>query len=85
MTDYDEIIKEMDELMMAGHQFNPEFYQVLAALRAAREDIVRERQKNVDTFFRERNIRNKEVTKLTRQMGIWRAKAKRLEGKREAS
>lgn len=85
MTIYDEIIKEMDELMMAGQQFNPEFYRVLAALRAAREDVVEFRQKNMDTFFRERNIRNEEVAKMKRQMGIWRAKAKRLEGKREAS
>ena len=85
MTDYDEIIKEMDELMMGGHQFNPEFYQVLAALRAAREEIIGERRKNSDLFFRERHMRHKEVTKLTRQMGIWRAKAKRLEAKREAN
>ncbi len=95
MTDYSSVVEQMDKLVMRGQKFCPEFHQLLSNLRAASNEIgdlrgeaESLRDQNSQLFeltYRGWMKRQAEARKFKRQVGIWRAKAKRLEGKREAS
>ena len=94
MTDYSSVVEQMDELVMRGQKFCPEFHQLLSNLRAASneigdlrgeaESIREENSQLLELTYRDWVKRQAEVRKFKRQVGIWRAKAKRLKDQREA-